>query len=725
MAVFWLGINKSSMKVILAEKPSVGRDIARVLKADQRKDGWLEGNGYQVTWAFGHLVTIAEPAVMCEQWGGKWNFSQLPMIPSIFELTTNSNSIKQFQVISKLFQNCDEIINATDAGREGELIFRWIYKKAACQKPFKRLWISDLTDASIKAGLDALYEGKDFDHLGQSAQCRAFADWIVGLNATRAYTVSNGQLCTVGRVQTPTLALIVNRQKIIDGFEKCYYYELYAKAKNVLFRWEDKDGYKIEKKEKAQGLKKSLEGKDGKIVKIKQSKRKKSAPPLYDLTLLQKECNEKFGYTAKQTLEYAQALYEKHKLISYPRTDSRHLSEKIRPELPDILRSAPDNLKHFAAKSIKHLEMGFKLGKNYINDKKLTDHHAIIPTKKKLQGRLDAHLENVYMLVQKRFIAIFYPDFIEDVTEITMHIDQEVFMFKGARAAVIGWRIIYQKPVVEDVQSSGGSADEPKKKTSALDRYPVKPEVIDMLNAEFTKGQILPIDSLEVLEKETSAPKAFTDGTLLNAMKYIGKQVDDDELASHLKDQGLGTQATRATIIERLIKSKYVIRKGKALIATNKGIQLIEVVVPDLKSPEMTAQWEQKLTEIQDGNLNDNDFMEEIKSFTEKVISEIKNDQTLQGAVSEKMNYGVCPQCKQGRIYEGKKAYYCSRYRDGCQFVLWSTIASKKIDPDQVKKIIKDGRTDKIEGFMSKKKTPFSAIVELDKEFKTKFCFNN
>ncbi|MDP8213375.1 MAG: DNA topoisomerase, partial [Candidatus Zapsychrus exili] len=441
------------------------------------------------------------------------------------------------------------------------------------------------------------------------------------------------------------------------------------------------------------------------------------------LTLLQKECNEKFGYTANQTLEYAQDLYEKQKLISYPRTESRHLSENIRPELPSILHSAPDNLKHMAAKSIKHLELGYKLGKNYINDKKLTDHHAIIPTKKKLQGRLDKNLENIYMLIQKRFIAIFYPDFVEDVTEITMHIEQEVFMSKGARPAVIGWRNIYQKAVVDNAEGLGQALDANSKKISALDRYPVRPEVIDMLSAEFTKGQILPIDALEVQEKETSPPKAFTDGTLLNAMRYIGKQVDDDTLAAHLKDQGLGTQATRATIIERLVKSNYIVRKKKALIPTDKGIQLIDVVVPDLKSPEMTAQWEQKLTEIKDGNLSENDFMGEIKSFAKGVISEIKNNHSLKGSVGGKMNFGTCPQCKQGQIYEGKKSYYCSRYKEGCQFILWSIIASKKLDSNQVKKIIKEGHSDLIEGFTSKKKQPFNAVVELDKEFKTRFVF--
>ncbi|MBU1997599.1 MAG: topoisomerase C-terminal repeat-containing protein, partial [Candidatus Omnitrophica bacterium] len=577
--------------------------------------------------------------------------------------------------------------------------------------------------ASIQSGLNTLHDGKDFDYLGQSAQCRAFADWIVGLNATRAYSISNGQLYTVGRVQTPTLALIVNRQHIIDGFEKCYYYELYAKTKNVAFRWEDKDGYKIEKKDKAEDLKKRLEGKTGEIANIKITSKNTTPPPLFDLTLLQKECNEKFGYTAKETLEYAQDLYEKQKLISYPRTESRHLSENLRPELPAILRSAPDNLKDLAKRSIESIESGNTLGKNYINDKKLTDHHAIIPTKKKLQGRLPSHLENVYMLVQKRFISIFYPDFVEDVTEIIMHIDQELFKFKGSRPTEIGWRVIYQKGDMNTSKSSEETPEGSNVQNSDLAQFSIRQEVIDMMNARFEKGQVLPVDSLEVQEKETSAPKPFTDGTLLNAMRYIGRQVDDDTLAAHLKDQGLGTQATRATIIERLIKSQYIIRKGKALIPTKKGIQLIDTVMPDLKSPELTAQWEQKLTEINDGDLNDAEFMEEIKSFTEMVITAIKNNNSLNGSIGNKTSFGTCPKCEKGQVYEGKNSYYCSRYRDGCQFNLWATIASKKLDHEQVKKIVKDRRSDLIKGFTSKKGQPFNAIVELDEEFKTRFCF--
>ncbi|HBG60775.1 MAG: hypothetical protein A2Y03_07865 [Omnitrophica WOR_2 bacterium GWF2_38_59] len=711
------------MKVILAEKPSVARDIARVLGANQKKDGWLEGNGYQVTWAYGHLVTIVEPSVMCQDWGGKWKFSQLPMIPQEFQLTSSQSGNKQFNVISKLFNDCEEIINATDAGREGELIFRWIYKHSKCQKPFKRLWISDLTDASIQAGLDALYNGQEFDHLGESAQCRAFSDWIVGLNATRAYSISNGQLYTVGRVQTPTLALIVNRQKLIDGFEKCYYYELYAKTKNVDFRWENIDGFKMENMDKAEELKKRLQGKDGKIVNIKVSSKNTNPPQLFDLTLLQKECNEKFGYTAQETLEYAQDLYEKQKLISYPRTESRHLSENLRPELPAILRSAPDNLKEIAAKAIESIESGHTLGKNHINDKKLTDHHAIIPTKKKLQGSLDSKHENVYMLVQKRFISIFYPDFVEEVTEIIMHIDQEIFKFKGARPTDMGWRVIYQKPDMNKAKGSDEKPDPDNDQKSAADQYSVKQEVIDMMNAQFIKGQVLEIDALEIQKKETSAPKPFTDGTLLNAMKYIGKQVDDETLAIHLKDQGLGTQATRATIIERLIRSKYIVRKGKSLLPTKKGIQLIETVIPDLKSPELTAQWEQKLSEINDGNLKDSDFMDEIKLFTENVIAVIKNSDFSKGSAGDKIIFGTCPKCGKGQVYEGKKSYYCSRYREGCQFVLWATIASKKLEHDQVKKIIKDRKSDLIKGFTSKKGQPFNAVVELDADFKTKFLF--
>ncbi|MCD4779428.1 MAG: DNA topoisomerase 3 [Candidatus Omnitrophica bacterium] len=703
------------MKVILAEKPSVARDIARVVGASGKNNGWLEGGGYQVTWAYGHLVTIAEPRVMCKAWGGKWHFDQLPMIPETFQLTTYERGRKQFDVISRLFGQCDEIINATDAGREGELIFRWIYQHSGCTTTFKRLWISDLTDASIKKGLQEIHHGQAFDHLAYSAQCRAYADWMVGLNATRAYSVRYGQLYTVGRVQTPTLALIVNRFHLIKDFKKFYYYELYAHTRKVAFRWEDADGYKIDKKEKAEKLKECLDGQPGTITDIKKSKKKTGPPPLYDLTLLQKECNEKFGYTAKTTLEYAQALYEKNKLITYPRTESRHLSEEMRPELPDILRSAPEDLKPFADEALARLDAGHKLGKNYIDDKKLTDHHAIIPTKKKLSGPLAAHLRNVYDLVQRRFIAVFHPDFKEDVTEITMHIEQERFKFKGAVPVESGWKKIYPSKGAVDLKSAL-SVDDKRKENKPAYRLPVKPDVQRMLEAKFKKGQVTDINELEIREKETTPPKIYTDGTLLNAMRYIGRQVDDESLAAHLKDQGLGTQATRAAIIERLIKSEYIFRKGKGIYPTEKGVKLIATVVADLKSPQMTAEWERKLSDIQDGKLDHAAFMREIQAFTQNIIPIIKR-------VSLKESFGACPQCREGDMHEGRKAFYCSRYKEGCSFVLWATVASKKLPHDQVRKILKDGRSDFISGFKAKTGRLFDAIIELDKEYKTKFCF--
>ena len=714
------------MKVILAEKPSVARDIARIVGATQRKNGWLEGRGYQVTWAFGHLVNIAEPAVMCKDWGGQWNFAQLPMIPSSFQLTVNPNSSNQFDIISQLFKGCEEIINATDAGREGELIFRWIYRHSGCQKKFRRLWISDLTDESIRKGLSTLHEGHDFDHLGESAQCRAFADWMVGLNATRAYSIRNNQLYTVGRVQTPTLALIVNRQELINGFKKIYYYELYARTRNIAFRWEDKNGYKLERKEKAEKLKATLDGKPGEIVDIKKLKKSTKPPPLYDLTLLQKECHEKFLYTAKETLDFAQVLYERDKLITYPRTESRHLSEKMRPELPRILRNAPDELKPFAQKSLQRLESGHTPGKNYLDDKKLTDHHAIIPTNKKCQGHLDTNIKNVYFLIQKRFISIFHPDFVEDVTVITMNIDKECFKFKGAIPVEPGWKsiYIYQNTFQKKEQNLDKPLENGEKQDDGLAQNPIRQEMLHMINAKFEKGQTTTIDSLEIKEKETLPPKPFTDGTLLNAMRYVGRQVDDESLSAQLKDQGLGTQSTRAAIIERLIKSKYIFRKGKNLIPTEKGVHLINMVVTDLKSPEMTAQWEKKFSEIQDGTLKDSVFMREIQSFTEKIIPVIKESRPCNGLYSQKESFGICPKCRKGQIYEGKKAYYCSRYKEGCQFVLWRTMASKEITPTQVKKILKDGRSALIKGFKSKTGRTFQAMIELDSEYKTKFCFD-
>lgn len=694
------------MKVVIAEKPSVARDIARIVGATQKNNGWLEGNGYQVTWAYGHLVTIAEPSVMSESWGGKWKFDQLPMIPKNFALTPVSNTKKQFDVISRLFSSCDEIINAMDAGREGELIFRWIYLYSKCEKPFKRLWISDLTDESIKEGLENLLDGKEFDSLGHSAQCRAFADWMVGLNATRAYTIKCGQLFTVGRVQTPTLALIVNRYQLIQGFEKFYYYGLNVIAKNVTFRWKDKDGYKIEYKQTAENIKKKCDGYEGIIKKIEKSKKKTSAPSLYDLTLLQKECNEKFGYTAQKTLDYAQNLYETHKLITYPRTESRHLSEKMRTDLPYVLKSAPPSVRSFAKEAFMRLQGGLKLGKSYIDDKKLTDHHAIIPTKKISDVRLDKDLNNVYELIQKRFIAIFLEDFVENVTQITMEIEKETFEYKGALVTDVGWRRLYIKDFKEDVPP--------------IEQYAQRSDVQVMMDAHFKEGQSVDVQSIVVEEKETTPPKLFTDGTLLNAMRYIGRQVDDDSLAAQLKDQGLGTQATRASIIERIIKSEYVYRKGKNIIPTEKGIRLISVVIEDLKSPNLTAEWEIKLSDIQEGRIDQSQFMKNIETFTREFIPEIRNSHIN----LSKETFGVCPQCKKGQMYEGSKSFYCSRYKLGCDFVLWSNIASKKLMYDEVKALLKVGRTSIIKGFTSKAGKPFDAIVELDDQFKTKFKFN-
>lgn len=694
------------MKVILAEKPSVARDIARIVGATQKKDGWLEGQGYQVTWAFGHLVRIVEPSVMSPCWGGKWNFAQLPMIPKEFQLTPIPNTQKQFNTICRLFHACDGIINATDAGREGELIFRWIYNYSKCEKPFQRLWISDLTDESIRQGLIDLTPGKDFDFLGHCAQCRAFADWMVGLNATRAYSIKYGELFTVGRVQTPTLALIVNRHQLIKGFKKFYHYELLAYAQQVPFRWENKNGHKIDNKQSAENLKKKLENKEGIIQKIKKTKRKINAPSLYDLTLLQKECNEKFGYTAQTTLDYAQALYEKHKLITYPRTESRHLSEKMINQLPNILRSAPASLKNIAQQALTRLESGHKLSKSYIDDKKLTDHHAIIPTKKYLNGSLDKNLYNIYELIQKRFIAIFLENFVEQVTEILMLIDNETFKFKGSQPVDIGWRRLYMKNMEEG--------------KNPLEQYPLRDEVQNMIKASFKENQSIPIELLKVDEKESSPPKPFNDGTLLNAMRFIGRQVDDDSLATQLKDQGLGTQATRASIIERLIKSQYVTRKGKNILPTAKGINLISIVVKDLKSPKLTAQWEIKLSNIQEGRITQAQFIKNIEQFTRQFVPRIENSHLKLG----KESFGTCPQCQEGQIYEGNKSFYCSRYKEGCDFIIWTKVASKDLSHDDIKALVKEGRTLPIKGFISKAGKPFNAIIELDATFKTKFVFN-
>jgi len=706
-------------KVVVAEKPSVARDIARVLGASKKGDGHLSGNGYIVTWALGHLVHLAEPDEYGPPWSERWSLAQLPMIPQQWKFKTHPSTASQYNILKKLITaaDTDELICATDAGREGEHIFRLIYQHARCSKPFRRLWISSLTDAAIQQGLQNLQPGSAFDNLAQAARGRAQADWLIGLNLTRAYTVHNKVLCTIGRVQTPTLAMIVKRDETIAQFEKVFFYELVAHLQEgFLAKYTDEEEQtRIDNKERTEQLHQRLSpNKTGTVLKVEKKIKKNRPPPLFDLITLQREANRRFGFTAAKVLEYAQALYETHKLITYPRTESRHISEDMVPQLPGIL----GKLKHPQAQlALERLRQGHKLSKAYVDKTKLSDHHGIIPTGGAVSPTLQAPLRKVYDLVVERFVAIFLPEQVVEETAVHLDIGKALFVGKGSEVLEAGWTIVNPRVAAND-----GEDDERR-------------QIIPPLQ----QGQQVHIDSMEVVEKQTKPPQPYTDATLLTAMKNAGREVDDEALAAAMKESGLGTPATRAEIIERLIRSEFVQRHKKSIVATEKGKALVGVVAESLKSPELTGQWEQKLKDVEEGRLSGDAFHQSIVAFVESLIPQVAQSPTLppsvlggngrgkksgKGAASGP-SLGTCPKCEQGEILENKKGFGCNRYREGCDFVIWKTVAKKKVTQKQVGDLLAKGRTGEIKGFTSKAGKKFAASLKMSADFKVEFEFDS
>ena len=717
-------------KVVLAEKPSVARDIARVVGARKRGDGYLEGDGYIVTWALGHLVHFAEPDDYGSPWDGRWSLEPLPMIPERWKLKTDKRTVSQFRIVKKLINDArtDEVICATDAGREGENIFRLIYEHAGCKKPFHRLWISSLTDVAIREGFRRLQPGSAFDALAGAARARAQADWLVGMNLTRAYTVHNKVLCTIGRVQTPTLAMIVDREEQISSFKKVFFYELVAHLEEGFSARYSKDGQtRIEKKEEAERLHRELSpNRTGTVVKIEKRIKKQRPPPLYDLNNLQRDANRRFGFTAAQVLDHAQSLYETHKLITYPRTESRHISEDMVGQLPRIL----ENLQHeHAPEALERLRAGLRLSKAYVDKTKLTDHHAILPTGMKPPPTLSPALKKVYDLVVARFVAIFLPDHVVEETLVTLNIGGANFIARGALVLQEGWKVV-----------------EPKRNESRQGNNPGKKEDVDgdeeddrQTLPSLKEGQQVHVAGMEVVEKETKPPRRYSDATLLGAMKNAGRQIEDEALAEAMKESGLGTPATRAEMIEKLIRGGFIERQKKALAPTEKGKALIGAVAGPLRSPELTAEWEQQLKEIEEGQLEGERFYRAIVEFLEKLIPEVVGSPTLppEAFAGQKKgrgkkrgqatgeSLGSCPLCKQGEVCESPKAYGCSRYREGCKFAIWKTVAGKKLTPKQAGDLLTKGETTRLKGFTSKTGKPFEARLKLDGEFKVVFDFEN
>ncbi len=703
--------------VVVAEKPSVARDIARVLGARRKGEGFLEGNGYVVTWALGHLVQFAEPDDYGPPWKGRWAFSQLPMLPEQWKLKTGRSTYAQFQVVRKLLNDSvhDRIVCATDAGREGEHIFRLIYEQAHCRKPFERLWISSLTDQAIRQGFGQLQPGTAFNGLAQAARARAQADWLVGMNLTRAYTVHNKVLCTIGRVQTPTLAMLARRDEEIANFVKSYFYELVAQLAEGFAAKYSKDGQtRIDAKEEAERLHRQLEPyKTGTVVKIEKKIVRHRPPALYDLTNLQRDANRRFGFTAAKVLEYAQTLYETHKLITYPRTESRHISEDMVGQLPGIL----ERLEHEQAPvALERLRQGHRLSRAYVDRTKLTDHHAIIPTTQKPPPSLSPVLRKIYDLVVTRFVAIFLPDQVVEQTTVTLDIGGATFVARGSVELEPGWRVV-----------------EPRRDDSEASERQVIPPL--------QQGQTVHVSRLEVVEKETQPPKPYTDATMLAAMKNAGRDLDDDALADTMKDCGLGTPATRAEIIERLIRSGYVLRERKSLKSTDKGRALIALVAEPLRSPELTAAWEQQLKEVEAGHYAAETFYQSITDFVRELIPQVAEGSALPPeqvaearqqrrfgkgrSGSGQSHLGTCPLCKEGRVAENAKAFGCSRYREGCKFAIWKVVAGKRLTERQVQALLTRGATGPLKGFKSKAGKMFAASLKLDSEFKVAFDFES
>ena len=669
------------MIVCIAEKPSVAREIARILGATASKDGYIEGNGYQVTWTFGHLCTLKEPHDYTSQWK-MWSLGALPMIPQRFgiKLIDNDGIKKQFAVIEKLMQNADSIVNCGDAGQEGELIQRWVMQKAQAKCPVKRLWISSMTDEAIAEGFQNLKDQADYQPLYLAGLSRAIGDWILGMNATRLYTLKYGQnrqVLSIGRVQTPTLALIVNRQKEIENFKPEAYYVLSTTYRDTVFT---ATKGKFATKEEGQQYLEEITGKPFTITDVQKKNGTEQPPHLYDLTSLQVDCNKKFSMSAEMTLNVIQGLYEK-KLTTYPRVDTQFLSDDIYPKCAATLKG----LRGYEALVAPLAGKPLKKSKRVFDSSKVTDHHAIIPTGVPATNLTDIE-RHVYDLIARRFIAVFYPDCKFATTTVLGKVEKVEFKVTGKTILDEGWRTVYGKEKQEEDTSANDNAEERT--------LPV-----------FVKGESGDhIPSLA--EKWTTPPKFYTEATLLRAMETAGKFVENEELRAALKENGIGRPSSRASIIETLFKRHYIKRERKNLIATPTGIELIDLIREELlKSCELTGIWEKKLRDIEHKKYDASQFVEELKAQIAEIVRDVLSDTTnrrvtvlseqdLKKKMAPKAQTAPkpapaapkapaapqpapqnaadplvgqkCPLCGEGHIIKGKTAYGCSRWKEGC-----------------------------------------------------------
>lgn len=695
------------MILCIAEKPSVARDIAKVLGATTPKQGYMEGNGYCVTWTFGHLCTLKEPHDYSPQYKS-WNLFSLPIIPKNFgiKLIENKGVENQFRTIEKLVADCQEVINCGDAGQEGELIQRWVLQKAKNKKTVKRLWISSLTEEAIKEGFSNLKNSEDYNPLYLAGNARAIGDWLLGINATRLFTKkfgANQAVLSIGRVQTPTLAMLVQRQKEIDAFQSEEYWELKTQYREVLF---SAGIDRLKSQEKAEKGLEYLQKHPFEIVAFEIKEGKEKNPRLFDLTGLQVEANKKYGFSAENTLKLIQSLYEK-KHTTYPRVDTTYLSESLYPKIAGILQS----MHHYSELTAVLLSQPIPKSKAVFDDVKVTDHHAIIPTEIAPSASLSKEEKQIYDLVARRFIAVFYPECKISNTLVEGKVGEIPFKVNGKQILEPGWRTVYAKDKKEETENKEEEQNIP----------------------EFTigeKGEHFPI----IHQGKTSAPKPYTEATLLRAMETAGKQVEDEELREMLKNNGIGRPSTRANIIETLFKRKYIEKKRKNLFATTTGIELIDTIEDDLlKSPELTGEWEFKLRKIEKGEYSAEVFKEEliamVTDLTKKVIDGkgktitiIKEEEKKESPKSEKKNKALvweeiqCPKCKSHPLIKGKSAIGCSGFKN-CSFKIPFELWEKKLSEKQINDLITKKKTSKLKGFSTHPNAKEEGILLLNDQF--------
>ncbi|AZK47403.1 type IA DNA topoisomerase [Paenibacillus lentus] len=717
--------------LVIAEKPDMGRTIAAVIEPKAKNNrSYLEGEHYIITWAIGHLLGLAEPDAYDEKYK-RWNFGDLPILPKQFKIVPNPKTKDQLKTIGELAKRCDRIVNACDAGREGQYIFALIQQQLKLMQPVKRLWISDLTAESIQKGFDNLYEEAEFENLTQAARARSEADWLIGMNASRAFTTKHRTLLSVGRVQTPVLALIYDRQKEIESFDSLTYYEIKAELEQLdrkyVGTWQ---GERMTDAQKAAAIADKVRGKQGRISEYEIKDTKEYPFKLYDLTLLQRDANAKYGYSAKKTLDLAQALYERHKIISYPRTNSNYVTEQNIDGMHKalhMLKSSPyQQLAENANPRLVHVN-----NKSVCNPSRVEDHHAILPTLRRA-GTLSKEEQNVYDLVIRRFLSHFYPPAEYKQHSVLTEVEGEAFKTNIKELLSLGWKVCQP----EDSRSSGRG----KKKAE-------EEEQEELVNEPFRIEKDEPVQCLEaeVKEKATQPPKAYTEGTLLKAMESAGKQLENEELRDAMKDAGLGTPATRAATIERLKNVGYITMQGKRITVTQKGRTAIELIrhagVELLTSPEMTGQWERRLYQISKGEAAREKFMDNVKRFTLSIIDKVRvqpkadaslfemaeeerkgnrsksarsktasqtgrrsQKETAAAAGTKKSSTASSPGSMQplapcpregcgGQLIEGRKGYGCTHYKQGCGFVIWKEYAGKNISVSMLSSLVNKGQT--------------------------------